>query len=120
MPTFVLKLNVNIEHTVLLALHFYFGGLGGGLNSPKSLGTVPIEDPILINFLTFLLNLSKFSMLLSNSSAKNCTEDSNVGNHRDEDKQIHHFIITGFCLFGKLSNYACFLNEFTILLIPYD
>lgn len=43
-----------------------------------------------------------------------------MGNHRDEDKQIHHFIIAGFCLFGKLSNYACFLNKFAILLIPYD
>lgn len=51
---------------------------------------------------------------------KKCTQDFNVGNHQDKDKQIHHFIIAGFCPFVNHSNYACFLNKFTILLIPYD
>lgn len=105
---------------VLLALNLYRGWSGGleGLDAPKPLGTVLVKDLVLIHFWTLILNLCKLSILFFNSSAKNCTEDSNVGKPRDKDKQIHHFIIAGFCLFVNLSNCACFLNQFTK--ISYD
>lgn len=88
----------------------------GGLGAPKPFGTVLVKDLVLINSWTLILVLSKLSILFSNSSTKNYTEDSNVGKHRD--KQIHHFLIAGLCLFVNLSNCTCFLNKFTK--ISYD
>lgn len=60
----------------------------GRLNSHNPLGTVLVKDHVLINFWTLILSLPKLSILFSNSSAKNCTEDSHVGKSRDKDKFI--------------------------------
>lgn len=94
MPTSILNQPpVNVEHSFTHMASLRGGGgwsrVIGGLGAPKPFGTVLVKDLVLINYWTLILVLSKLSILFSNSSTKNYTEDSNVSKHRD--KQIQHF-----------------------------